>query len=218
MALSPRYFAKASSNRVEIHHGSRLTRSCVLSPSVKPAPRSARPAPPSGLSLRLLKTEGRPSDVVAFEEAVVGFFLESASFLGIPKSLAAIYGLCFSSPTPLCFSDVNGRLGLSAGSISQGLRILREVGALKVVPMPHDRREFFAPDMELRKLVSHFLEKRLRLQLERGGGRLASLSQAIPPGANGGAAVLRSRLKSLRDWHRKTRALLPVARTFLKLS
>lgn len=85
-------------------------------------------AAPSGL----VRGAGRPAEVVAFEEAVVSYFVEGAEVLGVPKSVAAIYGICFASPEPLSFSEINGRLEISSGSISQGLRVLREVGALKL--------------------------------------------------------------------------------------
>ena len=105
-----------------------------------------------------------------------------------PKSVAAIYGLCFASAEPLSFADINDRLDLSQGSISQGLRVLREMGALRVVPVdtaepspaPPEtrRREFFAPDLELRKLVSHWIEQRLEKQLKAGKGRLQAMRTA----------------------------------------
>ena len=49
----------------------------------------------------------------------MAFFWESAVLLGVPKSLAAIYAVCFASPEPLSFTDVRERLDISAGSISQ---------------------------------------------------------------------------------------------------
>jgi len=39
----------------------------------------------------------------------------------------------------------------------------------------------------------------------------------LPTGHSADADVLRKRLSSLQDWHRKARALLPIAKTFLKL-
>ena len=116
----------------------------------------------------MIRADGRPTDVVAFEESVVAFFLEAAEILGVPKSLAAIYGVIFSSPEPLSFSEVQDRLDISAGSISQGLRVLREVNALKVVPNADSKRELFEPDLELRKLIAHYLEQRVEKQLDSG--------------------------------------------------
>lgn len=73
----------------------------------------------------------RSSEVVAFENRMVGFFVDAAELLGVPKSVAAIYGLIFATPEPLSFSEIAARLDFSNGSVSQGLKILREMGAIK---------------------------------------------------------------------------------------
>ena len=176
-------------------------------------PRSKAP----GLSWTLVRSEGRPREVVAFEEEVVAFFLDSANLLGVPKSLAAIYGICFASPEPLSFTEVQERLDLSSGSISQGLRILREVGALKVVKTEMDSREFLTPDLELRKLIQHWLTERLQCQLTAGQGRLQTIAKTLPGGRTPSAKVLRARIKSLQGWHDKASSILPFVRTALKL-
>jgi HTH-type transcriptional regulator, glycine betaine synthesis regulator len=159
----------------------------------------------------------RPADVVAFETELVDFFVAAADLLGVPKSVAAIYGIVFASPVPLSFADIEARLNISKGSVSQGLRVLREVGALKDVSKPGDRTGLFEPDLELRKLVGRFVDHRLQKQLDAGGSRLDALHRVLP-GNPAESAELRKRLQSLSDWHSKARALLPVARTFLKLT
>jgi len=165
---------------------------------------------------QLVLAADRPADVVAFEAAMVDFFVDAAELLGVPKSVAAIYGIVFASPVPLSFADIETRLDISKGSVSQGLRVLREVGAVKEVSAAADKAELFEPDIEMRKLVGRFLENRLQKQLTSGGSRLAALAKSIP-GKNGEAAALKRRLKSLQDWHSKAKALLPLAKTFLKL-
>lgn len=159
----------------------------------------------------------RPAEVVAFETEMVDFFVSAADLLGVPKSVAAIYGIVFASPVPLSFAEIEDRLDISKGSISQGIRVLREVGALAEVSKPQDRAELFEPDLKMRKLVGHFLDTRLQRQLDDGKGRLANLLKQVP-GKNGEAAARRARLKQLQTWHDKARALLPLARTFLKLT
>lgn len=79
----------------------------------------------------LVLGEGRSPEVVAFENRMVGFFVDAAELLGVPKSVAAIYGLIFATPEPLSFSEIAARLDFSNGSVSQGLKILREMGAIK---------------------------------------------------------------------------------------
>ena len=166
----------------------------------------------------LVVAADRPAARVEFEAAVVDFFVGAAHLLGVPKSVAAIYGIVFASSAPLSFADIAARLDLSQGSISQGLRVLREVGALKEVSAVSDHCELFEPDLEMRKLINRFLENRLRKQLDGGRAQLAALGQAVPAGKSPDARLLRSRLKQLQTWHDKAYALLPIARTFLKLT
>ena len=166
----------------------------------------------------MIRADGRQADVVAFEEAVVAFFLDAAEILGVPKSLAAIYGVIFASPEPLSFSDVQERLDISAGSISQGLRILREVNALKVTSALNSKRELFEPDLELRKLIAHYLEQRVEKQLNSGRSRLQEMADSVPEIPVESSKVLRARLKSLHTWHDKSRRVLPMIKTLLKLT
>lgn len=70
----------------------------------------------------------------AFDAAVVGLFVALGDAIGAPKSLASIYGIIFASPRPLSFAEVEERLHLSKGSVSQGLKVLREIGAIRVAP------------------------------------------------------------------------------------
>ena len=55
----------------------------------------------------------RPENVVSFETEVVGFFVDAADLLGVPKSVAAIYGIIFASPQPISFASIEARLDIS---------------------------------------------------------------------------------------------------------
>ena len=172
--------------------------------------------PPPALAESLVLANGRGADLVHFEAELVAFFLEAAELLGVPKSMAAIYGVCFAAPEPLSFSDIEQRLDISTGSISQGLRVLREVGALKAVSLPSDRREYFEPDLELRKLAAHWLEERLQKQLSSGHMRLRAIAKAVPQTKSASSKILRGRMKTLQGWHGQARAVLPLVKSFLK--
>ena len=158
--------------------------------------KSSPTAEPKASFSDLVKPGNRPSDVVAFEGQMVDFFVSAADLLGVPKSVAAIYGLVFASSEPLSFAEIDERLYISKGSISQGLRVLKEVGALKEVSSTDDRSERFEPDLELRKLVLRFLENRLKKQLDVGKDRLVALRRSVPAGHKGESAILRRRLES----------------------
>jgi DNA-binding transcriptional regulator GbsR (MarR family) len=182
----------------------------------RPSPVLGHPSAEAGTGLVL--PNARAADTVAFESAMVDFFVDAAELLGVPKSVAAIYGIVFASPAPLSFADIESRLDISKGSVSTGLRVLREVGAIKEVSTQSDKAELFEPDLELRKLVARFLENRLAKQLGQGSDRLAQLAKAVPKGRNGESAALKDRVKQLQTWNSKAKALLPLAKTFLKLT
>ena len=223
-------------------HGAISASSTVPSPSsVLPAPSLPRHSLAKAGS-SLVVSGDRDPETVAFETEMVAFFVDAAELLGVPKSVAAIYGIVFASPEPLSFSEIEERLVVSKGSVSQGLRVLREVGAIKEASVSevsasnsesqtsnsdlqspksvraYKGRDRFVPDMELRKLVKHFLETRLQSQLESGSGRLEQLEANIPTANPEYAALLRDRTKYLSSWNKKARALMPIAKTFLKLS
>jgi DNA-binding HxlR family transcriptional regulator len=189
---------------------------------------------------------GRDAAAVVFEERVVEFFVEAADLLGVPKSVAAIYGIIFASPEPVGFLEIEERLGLSKGSVSQGLRALREIGAIRAVdadakpemgglkPEIADqlqvsglksqlsdrgvaRRDFYEPDLEMRKLIQRFLQQRIETQLESGKQRLSGLESGLGGFAPAERRVLERRLKKLGRWHTRTRRLLPVVKTFLRI-
>ena len=163
-------------------------------------------------------SDGRPADVVAFEGAVVSYFLDAADLLGVPKSLAVIYGICFASTDPLSPAEIRARVDLSAGSLSQGLRFLTGLGALIEVSVPGERAARYAPDVELRKLLIHYLERRVEAQLDIGQTRLKAMKAGVPKIAGKPGKILKSRVDSLSGWHRKSRALMPLLKGALKLT
>jgi DNA-binding transcriptional regulator GbsR (MarR family) len=175
------------------------------------------PAAPAPALSGLVVAGDRASEVIDFEEQMVAFFIDAADLLGVPKSVAAIYGIVFASPEPLSFAEIEARLSISKGSVSQGLRVLREIGALKEVSAPQDKTERFTPDLELRKLIDRFIENRLQKQFEAGRRRLKALSAGAGAFPNGAHATMKQRVKKLQQWQDRAKGLLPVMRAFLKL-
>ena len=75
----------------------------------------------------------RAGDPADFRSECVAFFAEAVQIFGlVPKSVGQIYGLLFASPEPLSFSDIVERLDISKGSASQGLQLLRALGAINL--------------------------------------------------------------------------------------
>ena len=156
------------------------------------------------------------ADLDGIESGVVGVFSDSARILGLPPSVGSIYGVFFASSEPLCLDDVVERLGISKGSASQGLRQLREFGALRAVTHGNGRREYFGPNTELKKLVGGFLRSQLLPQIEAGvaeSNRLAERASAA--GLSERAHALRRRLEKLKTWQRRGLQVLSLMERFL---
>ena len=217
-------------------------------------------------------------------------FADIVSALGIPKSIGQIYGLLYASATPLSFSDIVERLGISKGSVSQGLQLLRSLGAINVadpklkalsdkreagfgeakgeglraksqersgkagaggrgpvdsgrsavdggrqtnsaplalssspyasgpaplaltpLPLASDasRREYFEPELSLRKLVAGVLRERVTPFATASTERLARLRE-LADRENGTGKHYLDRVKQLESWRRRLKTVLPV--------
>ena len=76
---------------------------------------------------------GRRNGLTSIEMDVIGVFVNAVKLLGMPRSVGEIYGLLFITPEPLPLDALVVRLGISKGSASQGLKVLRGLGAVKQV-------------------------------------------------------------------------------------
>ena len=127
-----------------------------------------------------------------WEAAVVDLFLNAANSVGLPKSVGQIYGLLFCRDDPLAMDDIMNLLSISKGSASQGLRSLRRLGAVNSRYVPGNRKEHFAAEIRLRKLVAGFLKEQAEPHLEKGEARLLQLGQLVAEAKNE-ESVLRGR-------------------------
>lgn len=149
-----------------------------------------------------------------FEQGVIDVFVRLAEVLGMPKSVGEIYGVLFASAKPMAFQDIVDRLSISKGSTSQGLRLLKGLGAVRSIYVAGDRRDHFVPETELRALLSGFLREKVTPHLESGMARIQALDDLARESGRGWdegeTAVLRKRLEKLRAWHKRGRAVVPI--------
>lgn len=152
-----------------------------------------------------------------FEGEVVQIFVDLMRSMGLPKSYGEIYGLLYASPAPLCFTEITTRLDISKGSVSGGLKALREIGAVRLEKRSDERREFYSPETELRKLIMMYIEERLEPQLASNIARMEQLDALLEQTEfqSTDRRVLQGRLAKLGKWRRKASGLLPWIRKFL---
>ena len=145
-----------------------------------------------------------------WEVAAIDLFLNAANSFGLPKSYGQIYGLLFCRDLPLALDEVMELLNISKGSASQGLRALRQLGAVSSVFEPGDRKERFVAEIRLRKLVGGFLREQADPHIEKGSARLQQIESLVTnlQGEDSRKRGIR-RHKILSGWHLQMSRLLP---------
>lgn len=160
-------------------------------------------------------SEGSGTDC-EFEAECIQFFDEIVQILGVPRSVGQIYGLLFASPVALSFSDILERLKISKGSVSQGLQLLRTLGAVHEVTTESDRRLRFVPELALRKLFVGVLREKVEPFVGEGSARLERLREhARKAGPSLDGKFAQSRVDQIEVWRRQMRLVLPLLKTFL---
>ena len=87
----------------------------------------------SGYLVNDISSRKNQNSLGDWEGAVVDLFLNAANSFGLPKSYGQIYGLLFCRDQSLAMDEVMELLQISKGSASQGLRALRQLGAVSSV-------------------------------------------------------------------------------------
>ncbi|HWB61405.1 MAG TPA: hypothetical protein VG733_18125 [Chthoniobacteraceae bacterium] len=167
------------------------------------------PAEPNGPGVMMAASPARA--LTEFEVQSIDLFVRIAQLVGIPKSVGEIYGLLFTSADPLSFDDIVGSLNMSRGSASQGLRLLRVIGAAKSTYVAGERRDYFLAEVELRKLVTGFLNEQIHPHLVTGEERLAVLNGLAAGEPESRREILLNRVRKLESWRSSAAIALPVA-------
>ena len=141
---------------------------------------------------------------------VIELFVELSRLLGQPRSLAEIYGLLFISARPLAMDDLIECLQLSKGSASQGLKYLRNIGAVRIVYVAGDRRAHYEAVAQLRNLATRFLRDQIVPHLDSGQARLERIGAMVKQLSSEDRARVHGRVKMLQSWERNGRRFLPL--------
>lgn len=149
--------------------------------------------------------------LTSLETEVIGLFVHLARLLSVPKSVAEIYGLLFIAVEPLAMEDIIERLNLSKGSASQGLKLLRGLGAVQVVYVGGKRNDHYEAETELRKLVDGFLKDKIEPHFHTGGERLSRIESLVNEAHPTNGDVVLARLEKLKRWKQTGREFLPLA-------
>ncbi len=162
------------------------------------------------MATQLLEAHDQTHLMTEVEVEVISLFVSAVKVIGLPKSVGEIYGLLFISPQPLPLDELVERLSISKGSASQGLKLLRNYGAVRGVYVAGDRRDHYIAETELKKLVAGFLHGQIKPHMESGEVRLDRIESLISTSREGQQEFYRGRLKKLSNWHTRSQELMPL--------
>lgn len=154
--------------------------------------------------------------LTSLQREVVDFFVDGVKVLGLPRSLGEIYGLLFISTEPLSLDDLVRDLGISKGSASQGLRTLRTLGAVREASGNGDRRTYYEPAVDLKKLVGGFIREQVRPHLDSGKTKLQSIAETASLTADPvDREFFTDRIERLESWMKRGGQVLPMLQKIL---
>jgi len=146
---------------------------------------------------------------------VIEYFINVVQVFGLPRSVGQIYGYLYCMPEPVEMEQLTQQLQISLGSVSQGLKLLKQFGAVRVVRPPGARRDQFTAVAELRPLVRGFLANQLKPQVEQGDMRLDEMEQLCQSNPKAADDFTKERIGRLKKWQKQAKQIFPLIETVL---
>jgi len=162
------------------------------------APEPAQSAP-SHSAIPSLETS--VSRKLTFAElGMVEHWVQLADSLGFPKSLAQIYGLIFTSRDPVSAQECVDVLKISRSSAGQGLKALRDLGAIRAGFELGARREAFIIEPDIGVMIQGMLNGRIVPAFDTFSAQIESIQQSLDPQRD---EFLINRIQKLHRWRNK---------------
>jgi len=164
-----------------------------------------------------LAAEQAEAHLSELEVEAIEMFINFLKLMGLPKSVGEIYGLLFVAPKPLAMDDIMERLDISLGAASQGLKLLRSFGAVRVVYERGDRRDHYVADLELSRFATVFIKEELQPRMEMASERIRRMEDSLAELSPEERGVTEQRIERLKHWLDKGQKILPWLIRFMKL-
>ncbi len=144
----------------------------------------------------------------AHEIELADFFVQMAGILGVPRSVAPIYALLYAANSALDFDQIQAKLGMSKGSVSQGLKFLRDHEMILAVKAKGVRRERWQPTPSLAASLVNLVRRQVLPALQQSTPAL----QRVFDGAQtaGASPEVLERLSRLKRWNARALELFPL--------
>lgn len=161
--------------------------------------------------------ESETTGLSELEVEAIEMFINFLRLIGLPKSVGEIYGLLFVAPRPLAMDQIMERLDISLGAASQGLKLLRSFGAVRVVYERGDRRDHYVADLELSRFATVFIKEELQPRMEMAAERIRRMEESLAQLPAKERRVTEQRIERLKHWIDKGQKIIPWLVRFMKL-
>lgn len=142
------------------------------------------------------------------EQELAAFFVQMAGILGVPRSIAQIYALLYASEGALDFDQIQAKLGMSKGSVSQGLKFLRDHEMILAVKAKGVRRERWEPTPSLAASMVNLLRRQVLPALEQSTPVLQRVLDEAQMAGSSQDVI--ERLSRLKRWNARALELFPL--------
>jgi len=157
-----------------------------------------------------MPTQLQPTSEIESES--IRFWGEVGELLGFPRSTGEVYGHLFISEKPLCADEIAERTVSSRSGSGQHLKLLTEIGAIRVSQAVQDRKTHYELQTDLGILMRRLTNTRIFPKLEElNQQRLELQSQA----AESGSAHLNERFDKLDRWKQKIEPLANLLKSLI---
>ena len=157
------------------------------------------------------------NEITDYERDIIELVFQFGGLIGLSRSVCAIYGILFCSIEPASMEEISSRLKLSIGSTSQGLKLLRGLGAVRTVYVPGERKEHYQAEFNFREIVSKYLNDEIRPQILGTSlclDRIESDLNVIPSEK---LLIIKERLGIIRKLDKRLNQIIPAISKILSL-
>ena len=139
------------------------------------------------------------------KESFVQGLSQISQFWGLPKSMGAIFGVLYLSPTEHSLDELVGLTGFTKGAISTSVRTLARMGLIHRKTKLGDRKDYYVAESDFFKVVRAILKGRENSEFDRAlvsVGQMLELMEAGPSSESDSAEwnFIQQRIASMQSF------------------
>jgi DNA-binding transcriptional regulator GbsR (MarR family) len=125
------------------------------------------------------------------------------TYWGLGKVSAEIHALLYLSSEPLSLEDMSEKLKTSRSNISLNVRSLQDLGVVRKVIVPGDRKDYYVAEDNLGRMARRLAAKKKKRELDPAikivNDAILAASSASDPSVENGIVMNTEKLHKLKD-------------------